>query len=302
MFKAGFLCAVLASVDAFRPDGFLSRRLAGGRLGASERDSLTSLFARKPVIGGNWKCNGTKQSVADLVKLLNDGGSFPDCEVIVSPPYLHIGYVKDNLRNDIEVATQDLLAKEGFGAYTGEISGAMIKDFGLNWVITGHSERRDGFGGQPGESDDVVALKTRIALDQGLKVMPCIGEKKEQREAGTTMDVIDAQMTALVKVLKPEDWANLVLAYEPVWAIGTGLTATPQQAQDTHKGIRDWIAQKVSPSIAENVRILYGGSVKAANAEELFAEPDIDGFLVGGASLNKEFIAIINASTTPKKA
>ncbi|CEM14871.1 unnamed protein product [Vitrella brassicaformis CCMP3155] len=257
---------------------------------------------RVPFIGGNWKCNGTKKSVADLVKLLNEGGNFPDkVEVVVAPPALHVGYVQDSIRKDISVSTQNVGLPKAYGAYTGELSGNMIKDFGVNWCITGHSERREGFG-MAGESSELVAKKTKAALEQGLKVIPCVGEKKEEREAGKTMDVISEQMKALVAELSPSDWSNVVVAYEPVWAIGTGLTATPQQAQDTQADIRKWMADNISPEVAASTRIIYGGSVKAGNAAELFAEPDIDGFLVGGASLTSDFIAIINASTTPKKA
>jgi triosephosphate isomerase (TIM) len=158
----------------------------------------------------------------------------------------------------------------------------------------GHSERREGFGGMAGEPEDLCAQKCKVAVDAGLKVMFAIGEKQEQREAGTTMDVCAAQLEPLAKLLSVEDWANIAIAYEPVWAIGTGLTATPEMAQETHRGIRDWIASNVSTDIARAVRIQYGGSMKGENAKDLLAQPDIDGGLIGGASLKADFFNVIN--------
>lgn len=179
------------------------------------------------------------------------------------------------------------------GAYTGETGAFQIKDIGCTWVIIGHSERREGFE-MPGEPVDLCAKKTKVALDAGLNVMFCIGEKKEERENGTTMDVCASQLEPLAKILNPAEWENVAIAYEPVWAIGTGLTATPEMAQETHKDIRKWIEDNVSSDVAKSVRIQYGGSMKGANAKDLLAQPDIDGGLIGGASLMADFFNVIN--------
>ena len=175
------------------------------------------------------------------------------------------------------------------GAFTGEVSPAMLKDYGVEWVILGHSERRNVFG----ETDGLIADKVAHALSEGLQVIACIGEKLEEREAGKTMDVVFDQMTALKD--KVSDWSRVVIAYEPVWAIGTGKVATPAQAQEVHSALRNWLKDKVSVSVSGSTRIIYGGSVTAGNCVELAKQTDIDGFLVGGASLKPEFINIINA-------
>ena len=175
------------------------------------------------------------------------------------------------------------------GAFTGEISPAMLKDNGVEWVILGHSERRNVFG----ESDALIADKIEHALSEGLKVIACIGEKLEEREAGKTMDVVSAQMAAFKD--KVADWTKVVIAYEPVWAIGTGKVASPAQAQEVHKHLRNWLASQVSDDVSAKTRIIYGGSVTASNCSELAKEADIDGFLVGGASLKPEFVNIVNA-------
>lgn len=250
---------------------------------------------RKYVIGGNWKCNGTVESVSALVKTLNDAGDFPsNAEVVVAPTALHVPSVKSSLRSDVAVAVQNCSA-DGYGAYTGEINPEMILDFGLDWVITGHSERRTGFGG-PGESSEVVAKKTKKAVDTGLTVIACVGESLDEREAGNTLKVVlDDHLAAIADVLSTEQWSKVVVAYEPVWAIGTGKTASPEQAQEVHAAIRNWVSEKVSPEVAEALRIIYGGSVKGANAGTLADCADIDGFLVGGASLKPEFVDIIKA-------
>ena len=166
-----------------------------------------------------------------------------------------------------------------------------ISDFGINWTLVGHSERRHTVAE---ESDELIAEKTKIALANGVKVILCIGELLEDREAGKTMDVCKAQLQAVINVLEEKDWANIVIAYEPVWAIGTGKVATPDQAEETHAQIRAFMASSVSPAVAENVRIVYGGSVNAKNCDNLISKEDIDGFLVGGASLKPEFVQIIN--------
>mmetsp|Transcript_17943 Transcript_17943/g.23134 ORF Transcript_17943/g.23134 Transcript_17943/m.23134 type:complete len:173 (+) Transcript_17943:581-1099(+) len=172
----------------------------------------------------------------------------------------------------------------------------MIKDFGLEWCITGHSERR----AMEGETSEIVAEKTKVAIDAGLNVIFCCGETLEEREAERTMDVVNNDhIAALIAKLTPEDWAKVVIAYEPVWAIGTGKVATPEQAQEVHAQIRAFLASQVSSEVAEATRIIYGGSVKGSNAAELGGCNDIDGFLVGGASLTSDFLTIINAVPQP---
>lgn len=175
------------------------------------------------------------------------------------------------------------------GAFTGELSPAMLKDVGATWVILGHSERRQIFG----ETDELIAQKVVHALEAGLKVIACIGETLQEREAGQTEAVVFRQTKALADAIK--DWSNVVLAYEPVWAIGTGKTATPQQAQEVHAALRKWLTDNVSADVSAALRIQYGGSVTAGNAKELASQADIDGFLVGGASLKPEFVQIVNA-------
>jgi len=254
---------------------------------------------RKYLIGGNWKANGTLESVTQLINDLNAAGPIPaNCEVVVAAPYLHIPLALMGLRDDIAVSSQNcnLYCK---GAYTGEVCASQLIDMGVNWVILGHSERRDGFGMQ-GESDDLVVQKAKMAFKCGMNVMFCIGEKKEERENGTTMEVCARQLKPAAEAFTKEEWAMCSIAYEPVWAIGTGLTATPEMAQETHADIRKWMAENVGEDVAAAIRIQYGGSIKGANAEGLLSQPDIDGGLIGGASLKPtEFFACINACPAP---
>jgi len=251
---------------------------------------------RTYLIGGNWKCNGTVESAASLIKILNEAGPIPaNVEVAVCVPFLHIGTALTSLREDIAVGAQNCGVNDKPGAYTGEIGADQLVDFGVKWCCVGHSERREGFG-MAGEDDELVAKKVKVAVDAGLKVMFAIGEKKEEREEGVTMDVCAKQMAPAAKLLTEEDWANVAIAYEPVWAIGTGLTATPEMAQETHADIRKWVSENVSPAVAAAVRIQYGGSMKGANAKELLAQPDIDGGLIGGASLKADFFNVINGA------
>uniref|UniRef100_A0A0B7BU43 Triosephosphate isomerase n=1 Tax=Arion vulgaris TaxID=1028688 RepID=A0A0B7BU43_9EUPU len=243
---------------------------------------------RRFFVGGNWKMNGDKNYCDGIIDFLNKGPISSNVDVVVAPPYCYLQYSRDKLSANIQVAAQNCY-KEKEGAFTGEISPFMIKDVGGTWVITGHSERRHVIG----ESDEFVAEKTKFALAAGLGVIPCVGEKLEEREANQTMDVINRQMSALAAQIS--DWTHVVIAYEPVWAIGTGKTATPEQAQEVHAQIREWLSKTVSGDVAAKTRIIYGGSVKGSNAAELAKKPDIDGFLVGGASLKPEFLEIINA-------
>jgi len=250
------------------------------------------MSTRQFFVGGNWKLNPTSLSKAkELVEVLNKADLDPKTEVVISPPALYLTEVQAAVTNkQILVSAQNSFYKES-GAYTGEISASQIKDASLPYVILGHSERRTIFH----ETNEVVALKTRAALDAGLKVILCIGETLSQRESGETAKVCEEQLSAVVKQIKPEEWSNIVIAYEPVWAIGTGKVATTAQAQETHVDVRAYLNKAVTASVASETRILYGGSVNAANAKDLAAQQDIDGFLVGGASLKPEFIDIINA-------
>jgi triosephosphate isomerase len=173
----------------------------------------------------------------------------------------------------------------------------MLLDSGINWTLTGHSERRVGFG-VPGDSSPVVAKKTKNALDTGLSVIVCVGEHLKDRQDGKTMAVVAEQLQAVKDILKEADWKKVVLAYEPVWAIGTGVTASPKQAQDTHAEIRQWLSKNISNTVANETRIIYGGSATASNCGDLYAQHDINGFLVGGASLKPEFVNIINVTNS----
>ncbi|GAA0140819.1 isomerase [Lithospermum erythrorhizon] len=254
-------------------------------------------MARKFFVGGNWKCNGTSEEVKKIVSVLN-GGQVPSpdvVEVVVSPPFVFLPEVKNSLRPEFHVAAQNCWVKKG-GAYTGEVSAEMLHNLGIPWVILGHSERRAILG----ETNEFVGEKVVYALSQGLKVIACVGETLEQRESGSTMEVVAAQTKAIAEKIK--DWSNVVIAYEPVWAIGTGKVASPAQAQEVHNELRKWLAANVSPEVAASTRIIYGGSVNGANCKELAGQPDIDGFLVGGASLKPEFIDIIKSAEVKKSA
>jgi len=214
-------------------------------------------------------------------------------EVVVAPPSIYLESVSQSLRKDFSVSAQNCCS-ESKGAFTGEISAEMIKDCGFNWVILGHSERRDIFG----ESDELVSKKVAHSLEVGLSVIACIGEHLAEREAGKTLEVVSKQMKALAEKIK--DWTKVVVAYEPIWAIGTGKVATPEQAQEVHLELRNWLAKNVSEQVANETRILYGGSVNGQNCVELAKKPDVDGFLVGGASLKgNEFGTIINSRENP---
>jgi len=256
----------------------------------------TALGARRFIIGGNWKANGSPESVRQLVEELNAGelevDASKDVEVVCAPPFVFLSEVEGSLRKDYAVAAQNLWNKDP-GAWTGEIPGKMLADMGIKWVVLGHSERRENCG----ETSQVVADKTKFAIEQGLSTITCIGEKLEAREAGTTFDVLDEQMKPLAATLSEADWGKVVLAYEPVWAIGTGKVATPEQAEDVHAYLRTWLKDNVSQEVSDSVRIQYGGSVNDKNSEELGKKPNIDGFLVGGASLKGDsFTTIVNSA------
>ncbi|XP_011027200.1 PREDICTED: triosephosphate isomerase, cytosolic [Populus euphratica] len=254
-------------------------------------------MGRKFFVGGNWKCNGTTEEVKKIVSTLNDAQvpSSDVVEVVVSPPYVFLPLVKSSLRPDFHVAAQNCWVKKG-GAFTGEVSAEMLVNLGIPWVILGHSERRSLLN----ESNELVGDKVAYALSQGLKVIACVGETLEQREAGSTTEVVAAQTKAIAA--RVSNWADVVLAYEPVWAIGTGKVASPAQAQEVHFELRKWLHANTSPEVAATTRIIYGGSVNGANCKELAAKPDVDGFLVGGASLKPEFIDIIKSAEVKKSA
>ncbi|KAF9147842.1 triosephosphate isomerase [Linnemannia schmuckeri] len=223
---------------------------------------------RKFIVGGNFKLNGSQSSLKTLVEGINQGNLDSNVEIVVSPPFVYLDQVRKAVRKDVAVAGQNCYSKAS-GAYTGEVAAEMLKDIGIEWVILGHSERREIFK----ETDDEIGLKVAHALKAGLKVMACIGEKLEEREANKTTEVVVRQLAAIAK----------------------HVPSTPDQAQEVHKDIRAWLKEKVSAEVAEATRIMYGGSVNGGNAATLAKEEDIDGFLVGGASLKPEFVTICNA-------
>lgn len=250
--------------------------------------------ARLPVIAGNWKMNLTRQQGEVLVDGIRHGLPFPGrVEVIVAPPFLLLAALAERLSSSyIGVAAQNLYQEEK-GAFTGECSAAQIRDAGANFVLVGHSERRQYFQ----ETDELVARKTRAAFAHDLTPIVCIGETLAEREGGDTGTVIRTQMVGGLGGLSPALAERLIVAYEPVWAIGTGQTATPAQAQRVHALLRDLLAELFGSPVAGKVRLLYGGSVNAGNSAELLALPDVDGALVGGASLKAEdFIPIIQSA------
>jgi len=253
-----------------------------------------TMATRTKIVGGNWKCNAgggtTLADVNTLVEGLNAGPE-PKCQTYLCPPSIYLQTVKSTAAAHFDVAAQNCWKVEK-GAYTGEVSPAMLQDMGINWTLIGHSERRDIFG----ETDALLGEKIAHCMEKGMNVVACIGEHKEDREAGKTMEVLIPQLEAIVA--NTSDWSRMVIAYEPVWAIGTGLVATPEQAQETHAEIRAWIAKTVSAEVAENIRIQYGGSANEKNVGDLLQGPDIDGFLVGGASLKPDgFHAILAAAS-----
>ena len=247
---------------------------------------------RRPMVAGNWKMHGTRASVAELIEGLSQQQLPADVDVAVFPVSLHVAQVVTGLGGGVMVGGQDCAVEAGQAALTGEVSAEQLLDAGCKLVLIGHSERRLVVG----DSDEQIVRKFAAAQSVGLLPVLCVGETLEQREAGETQAVVAAQLDSVVDALGVAALAKAVVAYEPVWAIGTGLTASPQQAQDVHAAIRGRVAEK-DPVVASGLRILYGGSVKAANAAELFGMPDIDGGLVGGASLNAgEFGAICRAA------
>ena len=247
---------------------------------------------RKPVMAGNWKMYKTPSETATFFEKFSPlVAQSTHCEIVICPPFVNIAAALAGAQGTpIEVGAQNLYwAKEG--AFTGEVSGPMIAATGAKWVIIGHSERRQYFG----ETDETVLKRTIAALDAGLKPIVCVGELLAQREDGTTAHVLESQFTGGIAGLTPEQFAKIVIAYEPVWAIGTGKTATPEIAADAHRVIRAAVTAKFGKEAGAAIRILYGGSVKPDNVTKLMAQPEIDGALVGGASLDGvSFASIVN--------
>ncbi|KAG2165991.1 Triosephosphate isomerase [Aureobasidium pullulans] len=248
-------------------------------------------MGRQFFVGGNFKMNGSVDTIKSIVNNLNQAKVDPNVEVVIAPPALYLLLTREHLRSGLEVAAQNVFDKPN-GAFTGEISASQLKESNITWTLTGHSERRVILK----ESDDFIASKTKTALNHGLGVILCIGETLEQREANQTIDVVTNQLRAVAKQI--QDWSKIVIAYEPVWAIGTGKVATTEQAQEVHAAIREYLTKEVSQTASDNTRIIYGGSVSEKNCNELAKEKDIDGFLVGGASLKPAFVDIINAQSS----
>ncbi|MBE6330347.1 MAG: triose-phosphate isomerase [Paludibacteraceae bacterium] len=249
---------------------------------------------RKNIVAGNWKMNKTLQEGLDLATGLDAAlkNKSLNCDVIIGTPFIHLASVTAAIdTNKIGVAAENC-ADKASGAYTGEVSAAMVKSTGAEYVILGHSERREYYN----ETPEILKEKVLLALENGLKVIFCIGESLAEREANKQNEVVKAELEGSVFNLSAEDFSKIIIAYEPIWAIGTGKTATAEQAEEIHAYIRSVIADKYGKEVAENTSILYGGSCKASNAPELFAKPNIDGGLIGGASLKVEdFCGIIDA-------
>ena len=238
---------------------------------------------RKTIVAGNWKMNASKDSVDNLIKDLLTGMDGITSEVLVCAPFPYLAQVELLIQGSKVMLGAQNLNTNSSGAYTGEVSANMIKDFGARHVIVGHSERRSLYG----ETSAMVAEKTKAALNAGLTPLLCIGESIEQRDSGNTEAVIEKQLSAVIELVGIEAFNQIIIAYEPVWAIGTGVTATPEQAQEVHLFIRSLLA-KNDESVAQKTPILYGGSMNASNASELISCADIDGGLIGGAALKAE--------------
>ncbi len=247
---------------------------------------------RKNIVAGNWKMNNDLAQTISLLNDLKNQTKTSDAEVMVAPTFTNLYQANEALSSaDIEVVAQNMHFAEN-GAYTGEISAAMLKSIGVNTAILGHSERREYFN----ETDELLAKKVDAALVNNIRIIFCFGEELADRKSNKEEAVVESQIKKALFHLGADAYKNIVLAYEPVWAIGTGETASPEQAQDMHAFIRKTLADKYGNDIADSVSILYGGSVKPANAQEIFSKPDVDGGLIGGASLKAEdFFAIVNA-------
>lgn len=248
---------------------------------------------RKNIVAGNWKMNTVLEEGIELASEINEKlkSEKPNCEVIICVPFTHLTSINAVIEPEIMKMGAENCSQHEKGAYTGEVSAAMVKSTGATHVILGHSERRQYFN----ETNDQLLKKTQLALSNELTPIFCIGEVLEERESGKYKEVVEGQIKAIFE-LSPEDFSKIILAYEPVWAIGTGKTATAEQAEEIHAHIRKTIEEKYGKEIAENTSILYGGSCKPENAKELFSKPDVDGGLIGGAALKADsFIGIVKA-------
>ena len=249
---------------------------------------------RKKIVAGNWKMNETLQEGIALAKEINEAltADKPNCDVVICTPFIHLASVAPVLNQDVVALGAENCADKEKGAYTGEVSAAMVKSTGAQYVILGHSERRQYYG----ETAEILKEKVKMALANGLKIIFCCGETLEEREANKQNEVVKAELDGSVFNLTAEEWKNIVLAYEPIWAIGTGKTATSEQAEEMLAYIRSIVAEKYGNEVAEETTILYGGSCNPGNAAELFAKRNIDGGLIGGASLKcADFKGIIDA-------
>ena len=250
---------------------------------------------RKNIVAGNWKMNTTVAEGVQLAKEVNEAVAAAGelkCDVVIGVPFTHLTAVKDVIDIEKVGLSAENCANKEKGAYTGEVSAAMVASTGANYVILGHSERREYYN----ETPEILKEKVDLALANGLKVIFCCGESLELRNAGTYEDFIKAELKDSLFHLSAEEFANIVIAYEPIWAIGTGVTATSDQAEEVHAFIRSFLAEKYGETVANDTTILYGGSCKPSNAPELFAKPNIDGGLIGGASLKAaDFMGIVTA-------
>ncbi|NOZ33859.1 MAG: triose-phosphate isomerase [Chlorobi bacterium] len=250
---------------------------------------------RKKIVSGNWKMNtGIKDGVAlasDINKELKNVNLPSDVQVIIAPPFTHLTFIEQVTdRNKIHIAAQNCAA-ESEGAFTGEVSAKMLKSAGCSFVIVGHSERRAYYH----ETSDILVKKTEQVLKNHMTPIFCCGEKLEERESGNHFNIVKNQISEGLFHLSDDDFTRIVIAYEPVWAIGTGVTASKEQAQEMHAFIRDIVFRKYGKNISDNLTILYGGSVKPANAQDIFSMPDVDGGLIGGAALKVSFVDIVKA-------
>ena len=247
---------------------------------------------RKKIVAGNWKMNNDLAETQDLISGLKSIPKTTDAEVIIAPSFVSLYSAFESLRDtDILVAAQNMHQSES-GAFTGEVSAKMLKGIGINTVILGHSERRAYFN----EDEILLAEKVNAALENDMRVIYCFGEELKDRNYGEHFEVVNRQISNALFHLEADSWKNIILAYEPVWAIGTGETATPDQVQEMHAFIRKTVRDEYTNEIAEDLTILYGGSVKPGNAKEIFSNKDVDGGLIGGASLKAaDFMAIVNA-------
>jgi len=247
-------------------------------------------MSRRVFIAGNWKMNTNAESAVALAKGLTETiGSMESVDLGVAPPFVYLPAVREALAGGNIALLAQNMCSEDRGAFTGDISGAMLKDVGVRVVILGHSERRHVFG----ESDELIGRKVVKALSDGLDVILCVGELLSEREAEQTLEVVSSQVKIGLEAVSKADMAAVTIAYEPVWAIGTGVTASPDQAQEVHAMIRERVGRIYDADVSQAVRIQYGGSVKPSNASDLLGQPDIDGALVGGASLKVEDFAAI---------